>query len=79
MEPTCGTGLDSGTSLEELTSSLAEEEIERILEVSADGPIGMPEVADDSLAFNTQTKTLVNTTAWRKTFATFLEQLSAAA
>jgi len=36
MEPTCGTGLDSGTSLEELTSSLAEEEIERISELSAD-------------------------------------------
>jgi len=31
MEPTCGTGLNSGTSLNKLTSSPAEESIERII------------------------------------------------
>jgi len=79
MEPTCGTGLDSGTSLEELTSSLAEEEIERISELSADAQTRRREVAKGSLAFNARTETIVHTTPWREKFTTFLKQWSAAA
>jgi hypothetical protein len=76
MEPTCGTGLSSGTSLNKLTSSPAEESIERILDLSADAQIRRPE-AKDSLGFNTRTETVVHTPLWLENFTSFLEQLSA--
>jgi hypothetical protein len=78
MEPAGGTGLNSGTSLKKLTSSLADESIERILELSTNAQIRRPE-AKDSLGFNTRTETIVHTTLWLENFTTFLEQLSAVA
>jgi hypothetical protein len=74
MKPTCGTGLNSGTSLKKLTSSRVEESIKRILELSADAQIRRPE-AKDSLGFNTRTGTTVHTTLWLENFTTFLEQM----
>lgn len=79
MEPTCGTGLNSGTSLKKLTPSLAEKPIERILELSADTQIGKPEVVKDSFGFNTRTETVVHTPLWLENFTSFLGQLSTVA
>jgi hypothetical protein len=68
--------IDSGG----LTFSLAEESIERILELSEDAEIRRRrDVAKDSLRCNTRTETIVHTTLWLENFTTFLEQLSAAA
>jgi hypothetical protein len=75
METTCGTGLNSGTSLKKLTPSLAEKSIERISELSADAQIRRPEVVKDSCGFNRRTETVVDTPLWLENFTTFLGQL----
>jgi hypothetical protein len=75
MEPTCGNDLSSGTGLKKFTSSLAEQSIERILELSADAQVRSREVAKDSLGFNTRTETVVDAALWLENFTSFLEQL----
>jgi|GraSoi_2013_40cm_1033754.scaffolds.fasta_scaffold15468_3 hypothetical protein len=79
MEAIDSNGSNSGTSFKELTLSLAEKSIERILELSEDTQTRRREVAQDSLAFNTRTETIVHTTLWLENFTTFLEQLSTVA
>jgi hypothetical protein len=61
MEAIDSSGSNSATSFKELTLSLAEESIERILELSEDAQIRR-EVAKDSFGVNTRTETIVHTT-----------------
>ncbi len=72
-------GSNSGASFKELTLGLAEESIERILEMPEDAQIRRREAAKDSLGFRTRTETIVHTTLWQENFTTFLEQLSTVA
>jgi hypothetical protein len=73
MEAIDSNGSSSGTSFKELTLGLAEESIERILELS-ETQIRSREVAKDA-----RTETIVHTTLWLENFTIFLEQLSTVA
>jgi hypothetical protein len=74
MEAIGSNGSNSATSFKELTLGLAEQSLERILELSEATQISRREVAKDM-----RTETIVHTTLWLENFTIFLEQLSTVA